>query len=152
MQGFVGVFDNEHCEARFVCRSNLLQNRRYADNRGSGSRKLNRTLTSVLMVVVVGATLVSASRHRARQVARGHIGPVSGVVQNSESPMSLVRAEPTGRLAWAVSFTSTTIPGHLAFEVYVSPLGQVLGTNPADFTTRIPPQERRASDASLRHN
>ncbi|MGH7591874.1 MAG: hypothetical protein ACREL2_10585 [Gemmatimonadales bacterium] len=39
--------------------------------------------------------------------------------------------------AWIFTYGPTKIPGMKQVEIYVSPLGSVLGTNPKDFAARL---------------
>ena len=114
---------------------------------------MRRGLTQLLILALIATALVTTSRIRARQVAIAYVGSVPDVAHYREGSIPLGRVPPRDSAwAWAVPFTSTYIPGHIVFEVYVSPLGRVLGTNPSELPEFLQPEGRRAGDTRLRHN
>ena len=114
---------------------------------------MRRGLPQLLIFALIATALITTSRVRARQAAIAYVGSLPDVAYYREGSTQLGRVPPRDSAwAWSVPFTSTHIPGHIVFEVYVSPLGHVLGTNPAELPEFLQPEGRRAGDSRLRHN
>ena len=96
---------------------------------------------------VVGLLLVCAggvtSYSRARRVAEAYVNPRPPDVAQFHTGFVPLRRTGDGRWAWSISYGPQAIPGHVGFEVYVSPAGRLIGTNPVAFDSLL--NARRAA-------
>jgi len=99
---------------------------------------VGRKSKALLVIGVISAALVGASWVGARATAGQFLGlnpPVSdrSIVFAFDGVPNL-QGNPR---AWVISYASSTLPGVGKAELFVSPTGILVGTNPADLDLRL---------------
>ena len=92
------------------------------------------------------AGLAAAGSYGVAYLAQGKIvgaQPLDLGEQQTRFATEGIAALPGAPKVWVFSYGPTKIPGMKQVEIYISPLGSVVGTKPADFATKL--QAYRAS-------
>lgn len=98
--------------------------------------KLMKWFLTLLLI----AGLAAAGSYAIAYLAQGKIvgaQPLDLGTQTTTFATSGVPALPGAPKAWVFAYGPTRIPGMKQVEIYVSPLGTVLGTKPANFVARL---------------
>ncbi|HEV7366605.1 MAG TPA: hypothetical protein VGN76_12235 [Gemmatimonadales bacterium] len=103
-------------------------------------------MRALFLLVVIAAGLVGASYAGARFTAGRLMGPdanqmASPTARFAFAGIQTLRAKPRG---WILSYPSATEFGPHGAEIYVSPVGRLLGTRPADLARRV--EARQAAE------
>jgi hypothetical protein len=103
-------------------------------------------MRAFFLLLVIAAGLMGASYAGARFTAGRLMGPDASRLGPPTTHFAFagiqgLRAKPRG---WIVSYPSATEFGPRGAEIYVSPVGRLLGTRPADLAHRV--QARQAAE------
>jgi hypothetical protein len=103
-------------------------------------------MRAFFLLVVIAAGLIGASYAGARFTAGRLMGPDanrlgSPTTQFAFAGIQALRSKPRG---WVVSYPAATEFGPHGAEIYVSPVGRLLGTRPADLARRV--EARQAAE------
>ena len=97
--------------------------------------------------VAAGLLLVCAggvtSYARARRVAEAYLAPRPADIAQFHTGLVPLRRTGDGRWAWSISYGPRAIPRLVGFEIYVSPAGRMVGTNPVSLDSLL--NARRAA-------
>lgn len=101
-------------------------------------------MRAFFLLLVIAAALVGASYAGARFTAGRLMGPDPkgpSTTQFALNGILALRSKPRG---WIVAYPSATEFGPHGAEIYVSPVGRLIGTRPADLARRV--EARRAAE------
>jgi|1185.fasta_scaffold83242_2 hypothetical protein len=101
-------------------------------------------MRGIFLLLVIAAALYGASYEGARFTAGRVVGPDHpglgpATARFAFDGIASLKAHPRG---WIVSYPSAGNPGFGEAEVYVSPTGELLGTQPDDLGSRMDAAER----------
>jgi hypothetical protein len=94
-------------------------------------------MRALFLLLAIAAALVGASYAGARFTAGRLMGPGakgSPTTQFAFGGISALRSRPRG---WIVAYPAATEFGPRGAEIYVSPVGRLIGTRPADLARRV---------------
>ncbi|MGH7623687.1 MAG: hypothetical protein ACREOJ_00015 [Gemmatimonadaceae bacterium] len=96
-------------------------------------------ITSILLFIAGSI----GSFYGARRIANRYVGDLPrGLTQTHHGFIPFRRYPPSDRWGWVISYDDANEDG---FEIYVTPFGRILGTNPPGLRNRLPLSNGRAA-------
>lgn len=97
-------------------------------------------LMKLFLTLLLLSGLAAAGSYGVAYLAQGKLvgaQPLDLGAQETRFATEGIATLPGAPKAWVFSYGPTKIPGMKQVEIYVSPLGAILGTNPKNFATRL---------------
>jgi hypothetical protein len=92
------------------------------------------------LTLLLLAGLAAAGSYAIAYLAQGKLvgaQPLDLGTQQTHFATDGIASLPGAPRAWVFSYGPTRIPGMKQVEIYISPFGEVIGTKPADFATKL---------------
>ena len=101
-------------------------------------------MRALFLLLVIAAALVGASYAGARFTAGRLMGPEATGSPSTQFAFDGISALPSKPRGWIVAYPTATEFGPRGAEIYVSPVGRLMGTRPADLARRV--EARQAAE------
>lgn len=96
--------------------------------------RARRTLAALVAAAVLAPL---ASYARAQWIAEAALGRAATDLGRVREGLVPLRRTPDGAWAWVFGYGPKSVPGHVGFELYVSPVRGRLTANPPDLLARL---------------
>jgi len=94
-------------------------------------------MRALFLLLVIAAALVGASYAGAHFTAGRLMGPEAKGPSTTQFAFNGIPALPSKPRGWIVAYPAATEFGPHGAEIYISPVGRLLGTRPADLARRV---------------